>query len=636
MNARRGRDDDFYWGSELDELDEELDDDGDALSDEEENSGDEGVHAVEGMVEDEPEEVEGSSDEEADAAAALADLSSEWQMLEVTAEDAVDANVAQPKSSFLAAQPLGFNGKTTPSDFVFEFLSRDFFLSIWQRSLEHQMNDNQFPRDKRAKKIELHEIYQYFGILDVLSVRCPTGAKVDCWSANPFLECKPIKEVMSFRRFSLIKRHLKMAYCSNLTEDNRLVRDAQDRLWRVRLLLEEMGRRNHGKFDTNGIKTLDEQVIQAHQRRIPFGLKQQFPNKPIGTGIRVESLNDRSGFTMSTLLTQDTKLFEEIMYGYPKARENLSVSRQKYFACIMQGVGSKTFQRGEYMVIVMDNLFVDLSLAEELFKYGICIVGTWRVNFGVPKALKDAKVSTAKPYVAMQRTFKVQRGRSWVEGQMLGVKILGHGSKKKGFYMLSTCPDIGVKALLARAPFGDGQPRTILEINHVYNLGKIGTDVEDQLRASYPIEMRPRRWPLAVLYWGYREQTVQGYICMRKMFPLKKITHKDFLLQHAEFLLKGGPDAPQALLMSPRSPLAGQASPQMSSEPLTPRVTKRLRQEIATSPPSAHVFGQSQLRRCYLCAANHIRRRTTWCCTSCQFVPVCKDCFSEHMGLQQV
>lgn len=32
MNVRPGRDDNFYWGSKLDEL--ELDDDGDVLSDE--------------------------------------------------------------------------------------------------------------------------------------------------------------------------------------------------------------------------------------------------------------------------------------------------------------------------------------------------------------------------------------------------------------------------------------------------------------------------------------------------------------------------------------------------------------------------------------------------------------------------
>lgn len=622
--------DDFYWGSEVDEA-LELDDDGDALEDEDSGSSDERGVAVSEEVASEgenEEDVEDNPSAEADgAAAALMSMVGEWKSVEISAGDAVPAERVRSKSSFLEANPLGMAGKQTPSDFVFEFLSHRFFKNVLNCTQDHQMNDDKHPKDRRAKKIELHELYQFFGILDILSIRCASGAKADCWSANPYLECKPIKDVMSFRRFSLIKRHLKMAYCSNLSEQEILERNEDDRLWRVRLLLDEMTMCNTGKFEMNGIKTLDEQVIQAHQQRMPKGLKQQFPNKPIGTGIRVESLNDRSGFTMSALLTQDAKRFDEIMRLYPEAAKNLTLSRQKYFACVMQGVQHQTFQRGSYMVIVMDNLFIHPSLAEELFRYGICVLGTWRKNFGVPTELLKSKVTNEKPYVAMERKFKVQRNRTSVEGTMLGVKILGHGSKKKGFYMLTTCPDIGVKKLLAKLPYGNGEEQQILELNHVYNMGKIGTDVEDQLRASYAIEMRPRRWHLAILYWGYREQTVQGYICFRKMFPLKRLSHKDFLLQHAEFLLRGGPDAPLIMYSSPRSP----RSPRSPDTPGTPRVTKQLRLDVMQNRNVPHAIEKGPMRQCVLCKDNNIRRRTTWCCPPCSFVPICKHCFTDHM-----
>src|SRR6185436_4218968 len=126
-------------------------------------------------------------------------------------------------------------------------------------------------------------------------------------------------------------------------------------------------------------------------------------------------------------------------------------------------------------------LFIHPDLAIQLFKYGVTVVGTWRQNYGVPGPLAKAKVTEERPYVAMEKKFRVQKGRVMVEGTMIGVKIRGHGSKKKGFYMFTTCPDIRLCEVMAKVPFGNGVAVPILDINDLYNRGKIGTDVEDQM-----------------------------------------------------------------------------------------------------------------------------------------------------------
>src|SRR4029078_3082978 len=138
---------------------------------------------------------------------------------------------------------------------------------------------------------------------------------------------------------------------------------------------------------------MDEQIIQMYQKRVPRGLTSMFPNKPIARGVRVESLNDISGFTMCALISEDKRRVDEILAQYPDVRETLSPSRQKFFACIMQGIGHRVFQRGEYMLGVMDNLFIHPDLAIQLFKYGVTVVGTWRQNYGVPGPLAKAKVT---------------------------------------------------------------------------------------------------------------------------------------------------------------------------------------------------------------------------------------------------
>lgn len=641
MRGVRAGDRDFAWGSELDGSDDQegqLDDDGNVLEDEEEdvssfelvNDGKEDDVVEVGeeyapTIGEEGDEEEGENEEDEEEAGQPPLFEDDgWVERPIQRGDAVPNERERPKTSFTAGMPIGMQGLTTPSDFVLRFLSKRFFHELWGLSKKHQLEDNTHRRDKDASPIELREIYVFFGILDAMSVRGSRLAKYDFWSADSILACAPIKEAMTFRRFSLIKRHLKMAVCANLSAEERRERDAEDSLWRVRLVLTEMENQNGGAFDPNGVKTLDEQIIQMYQKRVPLGLTSMFPNKPIGRGVRVESLNDRSGFTMCALLSQDKKRVAEILQRYPDIKEELSPSRQKFFACIMQGIGHKSFQRREYMLVVMDNLFIHPDLAICLYKYGVTVVGTWRQNFGVPKTLVKAKVTRENPYFAMEKKFVVQKGRSDVEGVMIGVKIRGHGSKSKGFYMFTTCPDLGLKEVLAKVPFGNGEAVPILNINDLYNRGKIGTDVEDQMRASYSIEMRPRRWHLAVLYWAYREQTVQGYICHRKLFPQKKMAHKEFLLQHSRYFMGGGPAAADVFRDEPQG---GKRSG--STTPTTPRTTKTLKKAVNSLPrgQTGHFQGRGPQRQCVHCSDNKIRRRTIWCCTFCQYAAVCTECF---------
>jgi ribosomal protein L37AE/L43A len=263
------------------------------------------------------------------------------------------------------------------------------------------------------------------------------------------------------------------------------------------------------------------------------------------------------------------------------------------------------------------------------------IIGTWRANFGVPDVLKKAKVTERNRYVVARKIVMVTRAKRQVPCELRGVKILGHGSKKTGFYMLATDPDVKLLEVAARIPFGDGQEKPILDVNDLYNRGKIGTDVEDQLRASYPIDMRPRRWYQGVLYWGYREQTVQAYLCYREIMRgqgHRPLSHAKFLLHHAEFMRVGGP------VQHLRDPVRDQRRLSIKS----PIPTNGIRRgssagSVGMRRPNNVVNGghypfrgeSDQGSTCVYCYRLGVRRKTVWQCRGCLSY-LCPGCFEGY------
>jgi len=203
MTSIRAGDGDFAWGSEVEDSDLGLDDDGNVLDSEDVEGEEDGSGsffepeeeldgAAFGEVEEERMGVEEGEEEEDDddedappafaaAGVGLAGLPDEdgWVEKLIERGGALPNEAHRPKTSFTQGMPVQMKDLSSPSDFVLRFLRESFFQQLWQHSLAHQREDNAHPRDKGAPPIQLREIYIFFGILDAMAVRGSRAAKYD-------------------------------------------------------------------------------------------------------------------------------------------------------------------------------------------------------------------------------------------------------------------------------------------------------------------------------------------------------------------------------------------------------------------------------------------------------------------------
>jgi len=516
----------------------------------------------------------------------------------------------------------------SPVDFFFAFLSHEFWEDVLQETNRYKDNSDARPRGGRTIKerfsdisdIELHELYRFIGILLLFGVLHVHGSKRDMWSSDPLLGIQGIADTMSRARYEAIRA------CFHIQNDS--ANPMEDKFLKVRKLLSEMERTCHYHFELAGSCDLDEQVVRGYGR-LPRGLKLKFKNKPVKEGLRVESINhSRTGYMHSFIMAGDFLEVEKWFRG----EQDLGESRKRYIAAILKANSKIDSSRKAGTVFVMDNLFTCEALAIALLPHHVHILGTWRKNFGVPKILRSEKLSNDKKIVVAHKTIAVpsNRGRA-SEYTLYGAKIEGTNSKKAGFYMLTTSPAISFGEVQnVNVPFVRDQDelgKKVYDIQQVYNMNMNGTDKFDQLRQSYEIHMRPRKWWWGVFLWGLNSMIVNAYICYRELAALP-MSHKEFRLAIIRWLLTATPEnAP-----SPESKRAA-PSPVASKDVFNrARQNRKTGQHLCVEDPRYNKETNNR-RECIWCKylEKNPVSKTRMICEACS-VPLCLDCFRAFHG----
>lgn len=306
-------------------------------------------------------------------------------------------------------------------------------------------------RFKSWKPTDREEMLKFFGIILVMGlVKVPHIN--DYWAQNPMYRNEYIGEVMKRDRFLMI---LKFWHFSKQREG-----DGTDKLHKIRDVY-EMLLAQFRKITVPGkILVIDESMV-PWRGRLQF--RQYIKNKSHKYGVKLYKLCTVDGFTFNMIV-------------YTGKCEN---GREKDH-------GMKTVLRLikdlEYKgrIVIADNFYNSVNMAEELLKKKTYLCGTLRSNRrGLPKCIVAKKIK--KGEVIGKMTRKGVRVIKWMD--------------KRQVLMISTCRNHDAK-LETKTRIRRGREECIKKPGCIfsYNDSKKGIDYSDQMSSYYSTLKRGLKW----------------------------------------------------------------------------------------------------------------------------------------------
>ncbi|GFO08813.1 PiggyBac transposable element-derived protein 4 [Plakobranchus ocellatus] len=189
------------------------------------------------------------------------------------------------------------------------------------------------------------------------------------WSSEPDLGVEIVAPTMTKSRFQALLSNLHLNNEANATEN--------DKLWKLRPLIDRLNL-NFGKlYNANQCQSIDESMILFKRRST---LKQYCPMKPIKRGYKLWVRADTSGYISKFCVYQGKSIKS---YGQFPATFGLGES-------VVASLCHDIFQKGHK--IFFDNFFTSLPLLSLLKEKDTFGCGTIRANRkGLPAGMKTDK-----------------------------------------------------------------------------------------------------------------------------------------------------------------------------------------------------------------------------------------------------
>lgn len=240
--------------------------------------------------------------------------------------------------------------------------------------------------------------------------------------------------------------------------------------------------------------SLDEMMIrfQGSSYRV---FKRQA--KPTSMGMKMVALTDYHGFLIGFILESGPSR------GWPVAE-------------MVKQLCSK-LKPGH--VVYMDNLYCNVSTLEALAKMNVFACGTVRKSGGVPVATNlDEKVTTQGQYNFCMRameTGQAMTGVTWMDSGPAKFLSTAHGAE----------PDTVERHVRGQK---ERQVISCLRLCREYNLYMHGNDLADQMRKSFTIQMRSKKWWKPIFNWIFDSAMINAFLLYLQMFD-KDADRKEFL-----------------------------------------------------------------------------------------------------------
>lgn len=299
--------------------------------------------------------------------------------------------------------------------------------------------------------INREELLKFLGVALVMGLNKVPHIN-DYWSKNIMYRNEYITKVMSRDRFTAI---LKFWHFSDDTIDR-----TTDKLNKIRDVY-EMLLDNFKKVIVPGkILVIDETMV-PWRGRIQF--RQYIKNKTHKYGVKLYKLCTVDGFTCNMMVYtgkgQDGREKDHGMKTVLKLIQNLDKNGR---------------------IVITDNFYNSVDLAEELLKRKTFLCGTLRANRrGLPKSIVAKKIKKGEVIGKMRRT---------------GVKVIKWVDKRP-VLMITSCKNHDLK-LITKTRFRRGREEQIRkpECIFFYNDGKKGIDYSDQMSSYYSPLKKGKKW----------------------------------------------------------------------------------------------------------------------------------------------
>lgn len=472
----------------------------------------------------------------------------------------------------------------------------DFFLTFLEDIIENIVQQSNLYAVQKNKILDLKkgELLAFIGINFLMGYhKLPSWRHY--WSESDDLRVSIVRKTMSRNRFDAILSNLHVADNSLIPKWNK------DRLFKLRPMIDSLNEKFGIVYHGTRQLSVDESMILFKGRN---SMKQYNPMKPIKRGYKLWCLADQHGYI---------KKFN-VYQGKDEQLEN----KYKDFGLGERVVLSMTERElGKDKIIIFDNYFTSVRLLEKLKTEKTLACGTIRANRkGNPKNLKDDK--------KMKRgdvDFRCSRDGisffKWKDNKAVLLASNYHGSEQttvarrdqKGVQHDISCPTV-VKD---------------------YNAFMGGVDHADQLRASYGLNRRSKKWWHRI-FWGILEITfVNSYVVYCQ------VEEKISLLEYKRCVTNG-------LMSQQNLTVDTRMLKRRSLNDDSPQCSKKRRgkkesvsKDIRLGNLGIHWPKFVDARgRCEMCSINKVQSKPYSKCSHCNVFLCCNDkknCFAKYHGI---
>lgn len=467
-----------------------------------------------------------------------------------------------------------------------EFIDCKSVTDVYLRLLGESVDDIVFQSNlyatqrNHALNLSREELLAFIGINMLMAYhRLPTWKQY--WNASEDLGLPIVAKCMTRNRFETI---LKFLHCN---DNNLMPKDNKDKIYKIRPLSDTLNRRFKDCYKTTRRVSVDESMILFKGRST---LKQYNPMKPIKRGYKLWCLADQNAYvaTFDVYQGKNEELKQEFKEFGLGERVVLSLTKPEW---------------NKWKIIYADNYFISISLLETLYLKKTLACGTIRSKrLGLPPMRDDKDMKRGDHDFRVSNTGI--RVFKWKDNKIVHFASNFHGTEevhvkrtqKDGTRMDVKCPSVVAD----------------------YNKHMGGVDRADQLRSTYGVIRRSRKW-WHRLFWGLLDIAfVNAYIIYNMQF--EKISTLEF----RRSICLG--------FMATNYNNVGRKK----SGPIVKRrkYNYSVPDDIRLGNRGAHwvVFGNNR-GRCEMCSSRAIQSRPQSKCSTCGIFLCCnhnKNCFLEY------
>lgn len=411
----------------------------------------------------------------------------------------------RPTPSVYDEIPMGpkhmFSSRIRPVVLFEKFFTDDVYDSI-------VFQTNLYAEQSNAEgwtALDKKELKAFLGIIIIMGYNILPSIDL-YWSSDPGFRVDEIAEVMTVKRFK------KILQCFHLNDNLGQPANITDKLYKLRPLLDSINEACLTNAKASSSQSIDESMILFKGRS---SMKQYMPLKPIKRGYKVWCRCDSyTGYLYEFYLyTGKSETGTEEGLGY------------KVVKTLTEKLIDKALE--EYHIIVtFDNFFCDYNLLQYLYENGIYATGTVRRHRKNLPGLVKQKL-------------KLEKGQyKWrVKGNV--AFIVWQDSKEVLLLTNAFHPKVDKTTIMRTQKDGSKMaiecPLAVKE----YTKRMGGVDRFDQVKSTYSVGRRSKKWWLRIFYFLLDTSITNAYLLYCQNENVTKLSNLEFRVSIARGLISG-------------------------------------------------------------------------------------------------